>query len=128
MLLKPVLVSSALRGVAPSFDCGVLKTFQGKSINGLTPFISGVLKWRAPASGENTPLSKSGTPPTQDVDISGGLKVEKAGVMSTVQEAEEDGSVAFEVAWEHGVWVLGCTGVPACGCTGVPPRCGVTKL
>lgn len=108
-------VSTGLRGVFPSLDRGVLKTFPGRSTNGLTSLMSGVLKWSEVGSGENTPLSKSATKPMPGDDEEFGAVL----VVDDMAAELKEGLVALEVVLGQG-WERGCTGVPS--------LCGETKL
>ena len=106
----------ALTGVLPSLDWGVLNTFPGKSTNGLTPFISGVLNWRELANGENTPLSKSEIPQLSEFDASEVLVQAETGAVSEVANTAESVVVLGEgceltVLVDVAVAVLGRVGV-----------------
>ena len=83
-----LVLSTTLTGVLCSFDCGVLNTFPGKSTNGLTPFISGVLKRRELAKGENIPLSKSEIVQLSEFDVGVVVIQVETGAISVAIRAE----------------------------------------
>ena len=113
-----LVLSTTLTGVLCSFDCGVLNTFPGKSTNGLTPFISGVLKRRELAKGENIPLSKSEIAQLSEFDVGDVVIQVETGAISDVaitaeleQALEDDDDGGATVLVDVAVAVLELDGV-----------------